>query len=93
MSLHFCNIFFHPGHKYGPFHISALPIGGYHPVEKFGYSNVTPEQAVQIHRDLLSMCSVATTWGTFNLTNEVHLLVVHYCSMFWVGQGCPRGSV
>lgn len=65
------------GHKYGPFHISALPIGGYHPVEKFGYSSVTPEQAVQIHRDLLSMCSVATTWGTFNLTNEHYLEPPH----------------
>ena len=51
--------------------MAALPIGGYKPQEVKGFANVTPEQAVQIHQDLLAMCSLATTWGTFTIGKEV----------------------
>jgi len=53
--------------------MAALPIGGYHPKDKFGYGNVTPEEAVQIHQDVLAMCSLAVGWGTFTLSNEYYL--------------------
>jgi len=69
----YCDVFKAIGRKYGPFHMAALPIGGYEPQEVKGYANVTPEQAVQIHQDLLAMCSLATTWGTFVVGLENYL--------------------
>lgn len=61
------------GRRYGPFHMAAIPIGGYHPSWKFAYGNVTPEQAVQVHQDVLAMCSLALSWGTFTISNEYYL--------------------
>jgi len=61
------------GRRFGPFHMAAIPIGGYHPAWKFGYGNVTPEQSVQIHQDVLAMCSLALSWGTFTISNEYYL--------------------
>jgi len=61
------------GRRFGPFHMCALPIGGYEPAWKFAYGNVTPEQSVQMHKDLLAMCSVALSWGTFSNSNEHYL--------------------
>jgi len=61
------------GRRYGPFHMAALPIGGYNPDWKFAFSNTTPEQAVQIHQDVLAMCSLALAWGTFTVSNEYYL--------------------
>ena len=67
----YCDVFKSIGRKYGPFHMAALPIGGYNPDWKFGYGNLTPEEAVQVHQDLLAMCSMALSWGTFAISNEV----------------------
>ena len=67
----YAKVFQSIGRKYGPFHMAALPIGGYEPKSRNGYGNVTPEQAVQIHKDILAMCSLALSWGTFALSNEV----------------------
>jgi len=69
----YCEVFKSIGRKYGPFHMAALPIGTYDPKWKYGYGNVTPEQAVQIHQDVLAMCSLAVSWGTFTLSNEYYL--------------------
>lgn len=59
------------GRRYGHFHMAALPIGGYSPDWKFAFGNVTPEESVQIHQDVLAMCSLAVSWGTFTVSNEV----------------------
>eukprot|EP00112_Aurelia_sp_Birch-Aquarium-sp1_P002931 Seg1327.4 transcript_id=Seg1327.4/GoldUCD/mRNA.D3Y31 product="N-acyl-phosphatidylethanolamine-hydrolyzing phospholipase D" protein_id=Seg1327.4/GoldUCD/D3Y31 len=69
----YCEVFKSIGRKYGPFHMAALPIGGYEPEWKFGYANSTPEEAVKIHQDLLAMCSLAISWGTFSFSNEYYL--------------------
>ena len=53
--------------------MAALPIACYYPREKYGYGNVNPEEAVQIHQDVLAMCSLAVGWGTFILSNEVSI--------------------
>ena len=53
--------------------MAALPIACYHPREKYGYGNVNPEEAVQIHQDVLAMCSLAVGWGTLTLSNEVSI--------------------
>lgn len=70
----YCDVFKSVGRKYGPFHMAALPIGGYDPDWKNGYGNLTPEEAVQVHQDLLAMCSMALSWGTFTVSNEVRQL-------------------
>jgi len=61
------------GRRYGPFHMAALPIGGYNPSWKCAFGNVTPEEAVQIHQDVLAMCSLALAWGTFQVSTEYYL--------------------
>lgn len=69
----YCEVFKSIGRRYGPFHMAALPIGTYDPREKYGYGNITPEEAVQVHQDVLAMCSLAVGWGTFTLANEYYL--------------------
>jgi len=69
----YCEVFKSIGRKYGPFHMAALPIGGYEPEWKFSYGACTPEDAVKIHQDLLAMCSLAISWGTFSFSNEYYL--------------------
>ena len=72
----YCEVFKSIGRKYGPFHMAALPIGGYEPEWKFGFANCTPEEAVKIHQDLLAMCSLAISWGTFSFSNEVGICML-----------------
>jgi len=61
------------GRRYGPFHMAAIPIGGYLPSWQNGYGNVNPEESVQIHQDVLAMCSLALSWGTFTVSDEYFL--------------------
>jgi len=61
------------GEKYGPFHLSAIPIGAYDPRWMMQEQHVDPEQAVKIHKDVKSRNSIGIHWGTFKLTNEFYL--------------------
>ncbi|WAR12186.1 NAPEP-like protein [Mya arenaria] len=61
------------GEKYGPFDIAAIPIGAYDPRYITEYQHVCPEQAVNIHKDIQSQCSIGMHWGAFELTNEYYL--------------------
>jgi L-ascorbate metabolism protein UlaG (beta-lactamase superfamily) len=58
------------GKKLGPFDLSAIPIGAYEPRWFMRRHHVSPEEAVQVHRDIRSRKSVAIHWGTFILTDE-----------------------
>jgi len=58
------------GEKYGPFDLSAIPIGAYEPRWFMNPMHVTPEQAVMIHQDIQSRHSIGIHWGTFILTDE-----------------------
>ncbi|UCD35940.1 MAG: MBL fold metallo-hydrolase, partial [Nitrospiraceae bacterium] len=58
------------GERFGPFDLSALPIGAYEPRWFMKYHHINPDEAVQAHRDLRSKLSVAMHWGTFMLTDE-----------------------
>ncbi|XP_047146623.1 protein PFC0760c isoform X5 [Hydra vulgaris] len=73
----YAKVFQSIGKKYGPFHIAALPIGGYDPKSRNGYGNLTPEQAVQVHKDILAMHTLALSWGTFTLSSEHYLEPPH----------------
>lgn len=69
----YCEVFKVIGRRYGPFHMAAIPIGCYDPEWKYKYGNLTPEEAVQVHQDVLAMCSLAVGWGTFTVSNEYYL--------------------
>jgi len=67
----YCKAFKEIGKKYGGFDVSLIPIGAYEPRFMMESSHVDPEQAVQIHLDVVSKKSIAVHWGTFALANEV----------------------
>ena len=67
----YCTAFTEIGNKYGPFDLSFIPIGAYHPRSILSPQHVDPEQAVKIHLDIKSKKSLAIHWGTFALGKEV----------------------
>lgn len=69
----YSDVFKQIGRKYGPFHISAIPIGAYEPRNIMKDSHVNPEEAVKIHQDIKSQKSLGIHWGTFKLTYEHYL--------------------
>ncbi|CAF4597357.1 unnamed protein product, partial [Rotaria sp. Silwood2] len=67
---HNISIFRHIGKKYGPFDLSAIPIGAYEPRWMMEAQHVSPDEAVQIHIDVRSKKSIGIHWGTWALANE-----------------------
>jgi N-acyl-phosphatidylethanolamine-hydrolysing phospholipase D len=67
----YCTALNEIGKKYGPFDLSFIPIGAYHPRWFLSPQHVDPEQAVQIHLDVKSQKSFAIHWGTFPMGKEV----------------------
>jgi len=66
-------IFKQIGNKYGPFDLSAIPIGAYEPRWMMEAQHVSPDEAVQIHIDTRSKKSIGVHWGTWALANEYYL--------------------
>ncbi|MBN2038797.1 MAG: MBL fold metallo-hydrolase [Spirochaetes bacterium] len=67
------------GEKYGPFDITMLEIGAYHP--NWGSIHLGPENAVKAHIDLKGKVMLPIHWGTFTLafhgwTDPVEQLLV-----------------
>ncbi|CAL1297955.1 unnamed protein product [Larinioides sclopetarius] len=69
----YCDAFKQIGNIYGPFDLSAIPIGAYEPRWFMKYAHVNPEEAVQMHLDIRSKNSLAIHWGTFCLGSEYYL--------------------
>jgi N-acyl-phosphatidylethanolamine-hydrolysing phospholipase D len=67
------SIFKQIGKKYGPFDLSAIPIGAYEPRWMMQAQHVSPDEAVQIHIDTQSKKSIGIHWGTLALANEYYL--------------------
>ncbi|XP_033102247.1 N-acyl-phosphatidylethanolamine-hydrolyzing phospholipase D-like [Anneissia japonica] len=69
----YCEAFKEIGRRYGPFDLSAIPIGAYEPRWFMKPQHVNPEESVKIHQDVESKKSVGIHWGTFLLTNENYM--------------------
>lgn len=69
----YCCAFKQIGNKYGPFSLSAIPIGAYEPRWFMAPQHCNPEEAVSIHEELKSQRSVGIHWGTFRLTTEHYM--------------------
>ena len=61
------------GRKFGPFQLSAIPIGAYKPRKIMKLFHVNTEEAGLIHNDIQSEKSLGIHWGTFKLTYEFYL--------------------
>lgn len=70
---HNISIFRQIGKKYGPFDLSAIPIGAYEPRWMMEGQHVSPDEAVQIHLDTQSKKSIGIHWGTWALAHEFYL--------------------
>lgn len=66
-------IFKQIGKKYGPFDLSAIPIGAYEPRWMMEGQHVSPNEAVDIHVETRSKKSIGIHWGTWALANEYFL--------------------
>ncbi|KDD74009.1 beta-lactamase [Helicosporidium sp. ATCC 50920] len=66
----YCPVFKTIGERLGPFDLAAIPTGAYEPRWMMRPQHVDPEEAVQIHRDVRSMRSMAVHLATFCLTDE-----------------------
>jgi L-ascorbate metabolism protein UlaG (beta-lactamase superfamily) len=56
--------------KVGHIDLAALPIGAYKPRNIMRFEHMNPSEAVQAHRDLNPVKSIAIHWGTFQLGDE-----------------------
>ncbi|XP_005099390.1 N-acyl-phosphatidylethanolamine-hydrolyzing phospholipase D [Aplysia californica] len=70
----YCEAFKQIGKRYGPFHLSTIPIGAYCPRDFLSPQHVDPEHAVDIHVDLQSQTSIGIHWGTFKMLSCEHYL-------------------
>lgn len=55
------------GSRLGPFDLAFIKIGAYGPGASWTDIHMTPEQAVQVHRDVRARRMVPVHWSTFNL--------------------------
>lgn len=58
------------GDVFGPFDLACIPIGAYEPAHYNKDAHVNPEEAVKVHKDLMSRYSIGIHWGTFALGDE-----------------------
>ena len=70
---HNISIFKQIGKRYGPFDLSAIPIGAYEPRWMMEAQHVSPDEAVLIRMDINSKKSIGIHWGTWALANEHYL--------------------
>ena len=69
----YSDVFKQIGRRFGPFQLSAIPIGAYKPRDIMKYVHVNTDEAVKIHEDIHSEKSLGIHWGTFKLTYEFYL--------------------
>eukprot|EP01138_Halocafeteria_seosinensis_P001771 gb/GECG01001814.1/.p1 GENE.gb/GECG01001814.1/~~gb/GECG01001814.1/.p1 ORF type:complete len:474 (+),score=47.83 gb/GECG01001814.1/:1-1422(+) len=65
-----CPAFREIGDELGPFDLCCIPIGAYNPRWFMSAVHVSPEDAVELFKDLRAKRALAMHWGTFVLTGE-----------------------
>jgi N-acyl-phosphatidylethanolamine-hydrolysing phospholipase D len=55
---------------YGPHEVALVPIGAYEPREEVAHVHASPEEALQIARELGARIAIGMHWGTFPLSDE-----------------------
>lgn len=65
-----CPAFAAIGERYGPIDLAALPIGAYSPRFIMSSFHASPEDSVDMHKDVRSRRSVGMHWAVFPLTDE-----------------------
>lgn len=63
-------IFEEIGDREGPFDLCFIPIGAYMPEWFMSPIHISPQEAVQVHKDIRSQKSVAKHFGTFPLADD-----------------------
>ena len=58
------------GDRFGPFDLTAIPIGGYDTFRTGHPNHLNPEEAVQLFEDLQGRLLVPMHWGTFEMNRE-----------------------
>lgn len=58
------------GKRFQPIDLSLIPIGTYSPREFMKTVHISPQEAVQIHREVGSRFSIGMHWKTFHLSDE-----------------------
>ncbi len=66
----YCDAFKEIGQRLGPFHIAALPIGGYDPASIMSDAHMTPEEALEAFEDVGAGVLLPTHYNAFYLTDE-----------------------
>lgn len=66
----YSNDFKEIGRRFGPIVAAMIPIGAYRPRWFMGPVHVSPDEAVQIHIDVMARKSIGMHWGTFDLADE-----------------------
>lgn len=65
-----CPAFRQVGERYGPIDLALLPLGAYSPRWFMSSFHASPEDSVEMHRDIRSKRSIGMHWATFPLTDE-----------------------
>ena len=60
------------GDNHGPFQLAMIPIGAYQTRENWPPTHLTPEQAIELKKDVKANIAVAMHWGTIELSDEPH---------------------
>jgi L-ascorbate metabolism protein UlaG (beta-lactamase superfamily) len=63
----YAKVFTDIGGRLGPFDLAFIKIGAYGPGAAWTDIHMTPEQALQVHRDVLARRMFPVHWSTFNL--------------------------
>ncbi|KAJ3045208.1 hypothetical protein HDV00_011079 [Rhizophlyctis rosea] len=69
----YCSAFAEIGKRYGPITLAALPIGSYEPRWFLRHQHASPEEAVQMHRELRAQHTLGVHWGTFMMSDEYYM--------------------
>jgi len=80
------------GERCAPIQVALIPIGAYKPQWFMSVIHCSPEEAVQIHRDIKAKTSIATHFGTFPLADDGMLDPTDDLEKAKAAQGIPPGD-